>query len=543
MVLLLAIAYFQVSKKIAATERKRLKEVNQLKNSLFTNITHEFRTPLTVIKGMTDTIKSNIKNKELDTIDTSIEMIQRNNDGLLHLVNEMLDLAKLENGNMELQLVQADVIPFLKYISESFNSLAEENKINLIVYSEIDTLIMDFDTDKLTSIISNLLSNAIKFTPELGKIIVHINQITTKEQPFLFIKIKDNGIGISSKELPNIYNRFYQTDASAIRKNEGTGIGLALTKELIELMKGTITAKSTLNKGSEFSLMIPVTNRATVSEDVQINNEPATYLSNTSTIHSEQSLETNSELPLVLIIEDNMDVAHYLKTCLTNKYETIHAINGEVGIEMALEKIPDIIISDVMMPEKDGFEVCKTLKTDERTDHIPIIILTAKASIEDKLKGLSHGADAYLAKPFIKEELFTRLDQLVALRKKLITKIQNDEFGNLLKKRTKNPKLQFLQKVIKLIHEDIDNSNLGSGDIAKKLLISDSQIYRKIKAITGKSTAIFIRSIRLKYAKDLLSNTDKTVSEVAYEAGFKDPSWFSRTFKDEFGFTPSETSK
>lgn len=534
---------FQLSRKIAASESKRLKEVNQLKNTLFTNITHEFRTPLTVIKGMTGTIKSNLENKQLDDLETSLEMIDRNSDGLLNLVNEMLDLAKIESGNMKLQLVQADIIPFLKYLSESFNSLAEENQISLTIYSEIDTLIMDFDSNKLTSIISNLLSNAVKFTPEFGKIIVHINQIKQKENTCLFIKIKDSGIGISPKELPNIFNRFYQTDSSTIRKIGGTGIGLALTKELVELMKGTIEVKSTLDKGSEFRIMIPVTRMAPASKNVQIGKVPHTSVSNILSIPTGQILETNPELPLVLIIEDNMDVAHYLKTCLLNKYETVHAVNGIVGIEMALEKIPDIIISDVMMPGKDGFEVCATLKSDERTDHIPIIILTAKVTTEDRLTGLSHGADAYLAKPFNKEELFTRLDQLVLVRKKLIGKIQKEGFNTLLEKRTNNPKLQFLQKVVKLIHEDIGNAAFGSGDLVKKLLISDSQIYRKIKAITGKSTAVFIRSIRLQYAKELLLITDKNVSEVAYEVGFNDPSWFSRAFKEEFGVTPSSTSK
>lgn len=534
---------FQLSRRIADSERKKLKEINQLKNTLFTNITHEFRTPLTVIKGMADSIKTNLENKQFDDLENSLEMIDRNSDNLLHLVNEMLDLAKIESGNMELQLVQSDVIPFIKYLSESFSSLAEENQISLTIYSETDTFVMDFDANKLTSIISNLLSNAIKFTPAFGKIIVHIKKITQKESNCLFIKIKDNGVGISNEELPNIFNRFYQADASTIRKIGGTGIGLALTKELVNLMNGTIEAKSTINEGSEFSIIIPVTKKAPTSKDVQIGKVSHAFLSNSLSKQSEQIIEPDSELPLALIIEDNMDVAHYLKTCLINKYATIHAVNGVVGIEMALEKIPDIIISDVMMPGKDGFEVCATLKSDERSDHIPIILLTAKVTMEDRLTGLSHGADAYLAKPFNKKELFTRLDQLVSLRKKLISKIQKEGFSTLLEKQTKDPKLQFLQKVEKLIYEDISNSNFGSADLAKKLLISDSQLYRKTKAITGKSTAVFIRSVRLKYAKELLSTTDKTVSEVAYDVGFNDPSWFSRAFKSEFGFSPSASSK
>ncbi|WP_452221515.1 ATP-binding protein [Lacinutrix salivirga] len=543
LVLLSAIAYFLISRKIEASKRKRLQEINQLKNALFTNITHEFRTPLTVIKGMTDTVKSNFKNNKTEDIEKSLEMIERNSDNLLHLVNEMLDLSKIESGNMELQLVQSDVIPFLKYLSESFSSFAEENQINLTIYSEIDSLIMDFDGNKITSVISNLLYNAIKFTSEYGKIIVHINEVKQKDESYLFIKIKDSGIGIPKEELPNIFNRFYQTDASTIRKHEGTGIGLALTKELVELMQGTIKVNSTLDKGSEFSVMIPITRNAPKATEAQIDTIAISPVVKTSSKKTEQIHEANSELPLVLIIEDNMDVAHYLKTCLINKYETIHAVNGIEGIKMALEKIPDIIVCDVMMPEKDGFEVCETLKTDERSDHIPIIILTAKVTTEDRLTGLSHGADAYLAKPFNREELFTRLDQLVLLRKKLIHKIQDDGFNTLLKKRTEDPKLQFLKKVVKLIHKNISDSEFGSHELAKNLLISESQLYRKIKAITEKSTAVFIRSIRLQYAKELLLTNNKTVSEVAYEVGFNNPSWFSRAYKVEFGCSPSTASK
>jgi len=534
---------FQLSKRMATSESKKLKEMNRFKNTLFTNITHEFRTPLTVIKGMTDSIKSNLENKRLDDLDNSLEMIERNSNSLLHLVNEMLDLAKIESGNMELQLVQADVVPFLKYIGESFHSYAEENQISLTIYTETDTLIMDYDASKLTSIISNLLSNAIKFTPGPGKIIVHIKQITQKQNSYLYIKVKDSGIGISGEELPNIFNRFYRTNMSEINKSGGTGIGLALTKELVDLMNGKIEVKSTLEQGSEFSVQIPVTRNAPVSQYSELSKVPVTPIAKTSLIPPGQMLESDSELPLVLIIEDNPDVVHYLKTCLKENYEIIHAENGQTGIDMAIEKIPDIIISDVMMPVKDGFEVCATLKTDDRTDHIPIIILTAKVTFEDKIKGLSQGADAYLAKPFNKEELFTRLDQLVSSRKKLISKIQKEGFDTLLKKRTKNPQLQFLQKVKKLVREDITNPDFGSADLARRLLISDSQLYRKIKAITGRSTAVFIRSIRLQHAKDLLLVTDKTVSEIAYEVGFNDPSWFSRAYKEEFGFAPSTRAR
>lgn len=542
LVLLTAIAYFIISKKYANKERKRLKEINQLKNALFTNITHEFRTPLTVIKGMTETLKTNFNNKQTENVENSLELIERNSNNLLHLVNEMLDLAKLESGNMTLDLVQSNVIPFLKYLCESFTSYAEDHNINLTIYAEIDELIMDFDGNKLTSVVSNLISNAIKFTPEHGKIIVHINQVFQNKQPYLCIKVKDTGIGISKDKLFTIFNRFYQADATTKRAHEGTGIGLALTKELVDLMHGKIKVESKVNKGSEFCITIPVTTNAKKVNTITSNPLITVPKANITTNQIEQTPETDSQLPLVLIIEDNLDVAHYLKTCLTNTHKTIHAVNGQQGIDMALEAIPDVIICDVMMPKKDGFEVCKTLKTDNRTDHIPIIILTAKATTDDRLKGLSCGADAYLAKPFNKEELFTRLNQLVALRKTLIEKIEDDGFFNILKKRKKDPKLQFVQKAVKLIHQDISNSNFGSEDLAKKLFISESQLYRKLKAITEKSTAVFIRSVRLQHAKDLLATSDKTISEIAYEVGFNNPSWFSRAFKDEFGHSPSAIS-
>ncbi|MEN8124680.1 MAG: ATP-binding protein [Bacteroidota bacterium] len=535
---------FQLSKRLAIAESVKLKDINKLKNSLYTNITHEFRTPLTVILGMADSLKSNVENKHLKGAEHSLEMIKRNGKNLLRLVNEMLDLSKLESGNMKLKLIQADVIPFVKYLSESFHSLAKEKEINLTIYSETDQLIMDFDANKLSTIISNLLSNAIKFTPSGGKIIVHLNRIIKNNHEFFFFKVKDSGLGISEKEINNIFNRFYQIDNSSARRGKGTGIGLALTKEFVELMNGTIKVKSLSGKGSEFTIQLPITNKAIQTNDVQILIEPTLSTSENKEEHDQHISNDKSKLPLALIIEDNADVTHYLKTCLAGKYQTINAINGEIGIESAFEKVPDIIICDVMMPVKDGYEVCSTLKADERTDHIPVILLTAKVTMKDKLTGLSCGADAYLTKPFVKAELLTRLDQLVLLRKKIMQKIENDSFSQFLKKKAENPETKFLQKIIKIIHEEISNHSFGSSiHISQKMHLSESQIYRKLKAITGKSTAVFIRSVRLQKAKELIQTTDKSISEIAYDVGFNDPSWFSRAFKEEFGFAPSAMYK
>ncbi len=524
-------------------QTEQLVELNEAKTRLYSNITHEFRTPLTVILGMAETLKNNVLNKSFEGADKSLEMIRRNGKNLLQLVNELLDLAKVESGNMKLNPVQTDVIPFVKYLSESFHSLAESRKINLTVYSEIESLEMDVDVNKMASIISNLLSNAIKYTSANGKIIVHLNKVKTNEGEFFSIKVQDNGVGLAEDDIDHLFDRFYQVDNESSTKQEGTGIGLSLAKEFVELMKGQIGVESTLGKGSTFTVQIPVTNTAVKTLDAKITIEPPIKKTGHAILTEPLIIEEDSSLPLALIIEDNEDVAHYLKTCLKNNYQTIHASNGNMGVEMAYENIPDVVISDVMMPGKDGFEVCAILKSDPRTDHIPIILLTAKVTTEDRLTGLSHGADAYLAKPFNEKELFIRLDQLVLLRKKLIDKIEKDGLNKFLDKKEKSPESKFLQKVIQAINEDIGNSAFGAGDLADKLHLSESQVYRKLKAITDKSTAVFIRSIRLQKAKELIETTDRTISEIAYDTGFNDPSWFSRAFKEEFGFPPSDVSK
>ena len=524
-------------------QTEKLVELNESKNRLFSNISHEFRTPLTVILGMTDTLKTDYKNQVSTNTEKSLEMIRRNGKNLLHLVNELLDLAKVESGSMELELVQTDVVPFVKYFSESFHSLAESKKVNLTVYSEIDSLEMDVDINKLGAIISNLLSNAVKFTQENGKIIVHLNKIQRQTDQSLTIKVQDNGVGLAEKELQHLFNRFYQATNTSNQHQAGTGIGLSITKEFVELMKGEISVESVIGKGTTFTVQIPITNNAMKDDKANLNVEPSVK-SAAPEFRKEISLdESNSDLPLLLIIEDNVDVASYLETCLKEKYQTIHALDGVIGMKMAFENIPDIIISDVMMPNMNGYEVCAALKEDERTDHIPIILLTAKVTTEDRLTGLTHGADAYLAKPFNQDELFTRLDQLILVRKKLINKLEQNGFSSVLSEKVENPQTKFVQQVIKVILTNLDNANFGPTLLAEEMSLSESQIYRKLKSITDKSTAVFIRSVRLQKAKELLQTSSKTVSEIAYEVGFNDPSWFSRSFKEEFGIPPSDLSK
>ncbi|MEZ5039164.1 MAG: ATP-binding protein [Saprospiraceae bacterium] len=534
---------FQLSKTLAVQESERLQEINQLKTTLYNNITHEFRTPLTVILGMTENLKLETEKQQLENFVQPLKMIERNGQSLLHLVNEMLDLAKIDSGHLELTLQQADIIPFIKYLGESFHSLAAKKGIHLDIQAAEQTLIMDFDTDKLAIVVANLLSNAIKFTPEEGEVVVHLNTISLAGAAHFSLTIKDNGIGIAPEELPYIFDRFYQADHSAVRRYQGTGIGLALTKELVTLMKGTVQVESELGKGSKFIVQLPIHRKAPLAESPTNVSLSSHSKSASENYLLEELPQGDVELPLVLIIEDQIDVAHYISTCLQGKYQYLHAANGKLGIETAFEKIPDLIICDIMMPEKDGFEVCATLKQDERTNHIPVILLTARVTVQDRLTGLGQGADAYLAKPFEKEELWIRLHQLFELRKTLQKKYSEQLFIDTPNETIAAQEDPFIVRARTIVLAALENENFSLDELSEKLYLSRSQVHRKIKAVTGMSTAIFIRTIRLQEAKKLLASTDLTISEIAYQVGFKSPVYFSQMFKQTFGESPSDLRK
>jgi len=540
---------YQLKRQLIQREAAQLRKLDTLKSQLYTNITHEFRTPLTVIMGMVDEIISRLKPGDINRFEESLNMIKRSGGNLLHLVSQMLDLSKMESGKLEIQPVQADVIPYLQYITESFQSLADSKGIKLVFYNEIEEVIMDHDPDKLFNIISNLLSNAIKFTPSGGKVIFHVNQSNETSSGKLILKIKDTGIGIPAKELPYIFDRFYQVDSSSTHPGEGTGIGLSLTKELVELMKGEIKVKSQPGEGCEFTVSLPVTQNAPEQEagvkekpaTLEIKDRPDAEIPEAPVIQDspEDMLSLTVDYPLTLIVEDNRDVAKYIASCLGQEYKIHFAKDGQEGINKALELIPDIIICDVMMPEKDGFEVCSSLKQDERTSHIPIILLTARATKEDKLKGLTSGADAYLSKPFDKKELLIRIEKMIELRRHLLEKYSSRKHK--LKSTLSKDNIEdvFLVKIISAIEKNIDDSHFGTLHLSHAIGMSESQLYRKLKALTGKSTAIFIRTVRLHKARELLTATSLNVSEIAYETGFSDPAWFSRVFKEEFGVSPN----
>lgn len=536
-------------------EAKRVKELDSVKTQLYTNITHEFRTPLTVILGMAQQVKSD----PTQHLDNGIDMIIRNGQSLLNLVNEMLDLSKLETGKMSLQLVNGDIINFLRYIVESFHSLAESQKKQLHFLADMDALYVAYDPEKVRQIVANLLSNALKFTPAKGNIYITVSENNLSHdtgRSTLVIKVKDTGIGIPEGQLEHIFERFYQLDNSHTRKTEGTGIGLALTKELVKLMEGEITVKSPptgSNRGTEFTVTLPL-KIAPVAENIVYPDvkDAASKQINTSTFNNVNTDEEKQakEKPLILLVEDNADVVAYTASCLPD-YRLAVGQDGREGFEIASEIIPDLIITDVMMPFVDGFELCRQLRNDEHTSHIPIIMLTAKADMESKMEGLEKGADAYLEKPFNRDELLIRIKKLLELRKNLqqfyLKKagLNNNtaiETGSSFTEPVIENKIEdeFVRRVREAIETHLADTGFTVEQLCKTVFMSHSQLHRKLDALTGCSPNKFIRIIRLSKAKQLLSNTADSIASIALDCGYNDPGYFARVFKQEYGVTPQE---
>ena len=536
---------------------EKLEEMDELKTKLYTNITHEFRTPLTVIMGINDELTDTAKNLSLpsdkkEKILQNQQLIHRNSKNLLTLVNQLLDLSKSDSQLLELQLIQSDIIPYLNYLTESFFSRAKEKDIRLVFYSEQSSLKMDYDEQKIQHIAYNLLSNALKFTPINGKVVLHASKIVINDKAMLQLIVKDDGIGIPQEKLPFIFDRFYQVDDSHTRQVDGSGIGLSLTKDMVELMKGDISVKSQLDVGTTFTVLLPITNQAELSTSSPSGlSIPVPEELIVLDQHDEaDEINPEDDKPILLIAEDNRDVFSYLNQILGQTYQIIEAINGQEGISKAIEHIPDLIISDIMMPIKDGYELTRTLKGDTRTSHIPIILLTAKATDSDKMTGLKTGADAYLSKPFNKEELLIRINQLLETRNTLRLYYSDlydtstlSSKNRVVKKGIQRPNTQvleeeFLHNVQELIKDNIKHENLNAEYLAQESNISQSQLYRKVKALTGMTINSFINKIRLQQSLELLKDTDKDIAEVAYEVGFSSPSYFSRSFHKLFNISP-----
>ncbi len=541
--LLLAIRRYELRRHLAQAEARRLQELDAVKSRLYTNITHEFRTPLTVILGEAAQLEKQAAVKQKG----GLAAIRRQGRQLLNLVNQMLDLAKVEAGSLHLNLIQGNVVLFLKYLLESFRSLADGRKIELRFETDTEVFRMDYDPDKLQKIVSNLLSNAIKFTPEKGRVTLRV-----KTGDPLILQVEDTGQGIPPDQLPLIFDRFYQASpesSGATRQAEGAGIGLTLAKELVHLLGGQVSVESCPGEGATFTVTLPVTRAA----ERQAFDPEYFFIENPEMKAGAEAapgvLPTDKPLlptdrPRLLLVEDNPDVVHYIGSLLAADYQVHKAKNGREGMEAAFRLVPDIVISDVMMPEMDGFELCRILKTDERTSHIPIVLLTAKADHASKIEGLTRGADVYLPKPFDREELLIRLEKLIELRRRLQARFQ--QAGSL------RPAIQggaqsaddlFLQKALGIVEAKMADEDFGMPQLCKALNMSRTNLFRKLKALTGKSATDFIRSLRLEKAKELLETTDMNVTEVSYAVGFGGPNYFSRVFQEAFGVAPSEVRR
>ena len=538
---------FQLNRQLQIQETENLKALDAFKNKLYTNITHEFKTPLTVISGVIEQVQGHDKVKK---------QVKRSSSNLLHLVNQILDLRKLEEGRLQLKWIQTDIIAYLQYLLASYEALAGLKHIQLHFVPDNEEILMDFDKEKLQRVLSNLLSNAIKFTPSHGHIYIRTFKgvIAGTKEPTLSLIVQDTGIGIPPEDQENIFDRFYQVGNSIPKVDSslqyrgpggGTGIGLAMTKELVELMGGNISVKSQLGKGSSFTIVLPLHQNAAVVPIKDLTQAPILtpeIPTEVAELPAGPYAGTNSgTLQSLLLIEDNTDVMQYLVSLLEERYDLYLARDGQEGIELALEHIPDLIVSDVMMPIKDGFEVCSTLKTDERTSHIPIILLPAKSSIDSRLEGLGRGADAYLAKPFDQRELFIRLEQLSALRQQLRERYQG--FEPVDTEEEKNPYAQedaFIHRLQDIIVSKMKDAEFGINTLCQDMGMSRSQLHLKLKALTNRSTSHVIRAVRLHKAKELLQENSMNVTEVSFEVGFNDPAYFSRKFTEEFGISPKK---
>jgi signal transduction histidine kinase/DNA-binding response OmpR family regulator/sugar lactone lactonase YvrE len=523
-------------------EAEKLHEVDELKSRFFANISHEFRTPLTLILGPAKDIQD--KTKESET-KNNIGLIKRNANRLLRLVNQLLDLSKLEAGRMKLETREENIIPLLKGLVLSFSSLADSKKIILGFNAVEENLNAYFDSDKVEKVVNNLLSNAFKFTPDGGKIDVTVEKMATEVE----LKISDSGMGIPNENIDRVFDRFYQVDGGHTREREGTGIGLALTKELVELHKGKIGVESETGKGTTFVVKIPLGKDHLKPEEIveeKVKGETKQY-----SVEKELIVETNSrkektdidvlldtEKPLLLVIEDNGDVRKYIISHLEDNYRIQEAVDGQEGLEQAFNHIPDLIISDVMMPKMDGFELCSKLKTDERTSHIPIIMLTAKATSQDKISGYEIGADDYIMKPFDATELKIRVKNLIDIRRKLQEKFRSSDFS--VPPELSSIDDQFMNKVLKVINKHLSEEEFSIDDLGKEVSMSREHLYRKLKAISGHSPSLFIRSVRLAKAKKLIKERKGTISEISFLVGFGSPAYFGKCFKEEYGYSPGE---
>lgn len=507
--------------------RKNEEKLNEMKFSFFTNVSHEFRTPLTLIITPLESILKEIKETNLDA---RIRLVYRHAINLQHLVNQLLDFRRLEISGEKLNLTFGDLVDFVKQFEDLFGKLAQEKQIEFAVQSKNPKLFLYFDNDKLYKVINNLLSNSFKFTTKGGTIIVKVSQtIENQNSNFVQLEVIDSGFGISENDLPNVFNRFYQASTT----QGGSGIGLHLVKEYVELHSGEIIVESEPNVKTVFAVSIPthLVPEKTDSEILIVDSE--------DTIDN-QNIATTSKKETLLVVEDNDDLRRFLVTELSHKYEVFEAADGEEGEGLALSKLPDLIISDVMMPKMDGFELCQQIKSNLQTSHIPVILLTARSSEELKITGYKSGADEYLSKPFNLDILLLRIEKLIAQKN-----LRQSAFSQKLEVNPKEITItsideQLIEKALACMEKNMDNGNYSVQEFSQDLGMDRTVLYKKLQSITGLAPSEFIRSIRLKRAAQLLIQGQFSVAEVSEKVGFNTQKYFSKYFKEAFGVSPSK---
>lgn len=516
-------------------KRRIEEEANKAKLQFFTNISHELRTPLTLIA---DPVNYIIHDDNLNSQQRSmLQIVQRNVLVLIQLVSEILDFRKVQNGKMELRLSDFNLAESMKQWIKLFSASAQKKHITISMDAP-DTIMLRADQDKIERICYNLLSNALKYTSEGGE----ISLMAKEEGGRVMISVADNGCGISSDELPYIFDRFYQ----AKNAGRGTGIGLAIVKAFTELHHGEVSATSIEGKGSTFTIHIPVrqkgevTNQPTEKIEQLVEPSSAEEVPNQARHIDELIQPYQTDKPEVLIIDDNIDIRTYLRSVLSEKYNVSEAADGKVGLELARKIVPDIVLSDIMMPVMDGLAFCQQLKTDKAISHIPVILLTARSLDEQRAEGYEHGADAYLSKPFSLRLLFSRIDNLIQSRKKLSKLFSNSDENDAFEKLSNETDKTFAAQLRKIIQDNLSDNEFNVERIGDEIGLSRVQLYRKVKALTGYSPVEMLRKARLTRARHLLRTTEKTVSEVAYAVGFSTPSYFSKCYKDEFGESPKK---
>ena len=523
-------------------ELGRVQELEQLKSNFFTNITHELRTPLTLV---IEPLRQIVNQPAAENWLNKVQIAERSGSKLLRLVNQLLDLAKLEGGAMKLENSWGSLDDAIINVASDFKEAALHKHIELAVNSSETRVGQSFfDLDKLEKIISNLLANALKYTPEGGKIQLQwYAELPQEGKKTLCVEVKDTGPGIALEYQQHIFERFYTLDRTGVDAQVSTGVGLSLCKELAEIMGGQIEVESTLGAGALFRLRLPLQVPNSMNQIAPVQN---TQVLSKEPVQHEKALP---ERTLVLVAEDDNDLRDFLVQTLLEEYEVISAINGKIAFEMAHEHIPDVIISDLGMPEVDGLGLLQLLKNEQTTSHIPLLLLTAKSSLESRIEGLKYGAEAYLPKPFNTEELKAWIDTLLNNRRKLQILFKHASNGVDVDQPTKDLEIQinvnpldqdFLQRLEQIISQELENENLNVEDLARLMFISRSQLHRKVIALTGLSSTEFIRKSRLEYAWQLLKTEGGKISDIAQRVGFRNVKYFSTAFKEHFGKSPSE---